>query len=114
MSAKLSTHVLDTKNGQPAVGVKIELFRREGSELTLLAATQTNADGRSDRPLLDESQMAEGKYELRFHIGAYFRSDSSPPFLDIVPVQFGISDASASYHVPLLATPWSYSVYRGS
>ena len=112
MTGRLTTHVLDTAHGRPAAGVRIELFR--GGEL--LNATETNANGRTDEPLLAEGDFAVGTYELVFHVGAYFGGMDlpEPVFLDVVPVRFGISDASGHYHVPLLVSPWSYSVYRGS
>jgi hydroxyisourate hydrolase len=101
----LTTHVLDTARGVPAAGVKIEL--RRGDEL--LAATVTNADGRTDGALLTESPA--GEYELIFDVGDYFGERA---FLDRVPVRFSIADPDAHYHVPLLVSPWSYSTYRGS
>lgn len=118
MPAKLSTHVLDTANGCPAQGMKIELWSRETGKARLLKAVQTNTDGRTDAPLLNAEEMHVGDYELVFHVGDYFAGKSAaasgPRFLDLVPVRFGIADATASYHVPLLCSPWSYSTYRGS
>jgi 5-hydroxyisourate hydrolase len=118
MPAKLSTHVLDTANGCPASGMKIELWSLEADQRRLLSEVVTNADGRTDAPLLNAGQMKAGQYELVFHVGDYFasRSDRSPGirFLDTIPVRFGLADASASYHVPLLCSPWAYSTYRGS
>jgi 5-hydroxyisourate hydrolase len=103
----LTTHVLDTKNGRPAAGMKIELY----SLGKLLKTVTTNADGRTDAPMLNEQEFAAGSYELVFHVGDYFGDRS---FLDQVPVRFIIADANAKYHVPLLVTPWAYSTYRGS
>jgi len=112
MAAKLSTHVLDIAKGRPAAGMKIELWLRdEGGESTLLKTAVTNADGRTDEPLLDASEMQQGHFELRFFVGDYFGERA---FLDRVPVQFSIADATAGYHVPLLCSPWAYSTYRGS
>jgi hydroxyisourate hydrolase len=117
MPGKLSTHVLDTANGRPAAGLRIEL-RRLSPDPALLKSVSTNADGRTDAPLLGPAEMAEGAYEISFYVAAYFGAKAAAaskiPFLDVVPVRFGISDPSASYHVPLLVTPWSYSTYRGS
>ena len=107
MNAKLSTHVLDTTRGKPAAGMTITLSR--GGQV--LKTVKTNADGRTEAPLLSASEMATGEYELVFHVGDYF---GSRVFLDRVPVRFTISDATASYHVPLLCSPWAYSTYRGS
>jgi 5-hydroxyisourate hydrolase len=116
--AGLTTHVLDTTAGKPAAGVEIELFSVDGGEAKLIARTRTNADGRTDRPLIAAAEAKVGSYELRFHIGAYFKSRGAeladPPFLDIVPIRFSVADPKAHYHVPLVATPWSYSTYRGS
>lgn len=114
MAGKLTTHVLDTANGRPAAGMKIELF----SDGRLLKSVTTNADGRTDGPLLTGSDLREQPYELVFHVGDYFAAMSGDEdavrFLDRVPVRFGIPDAGAHYHVPLLCTPWAYSTYRGS
>jgi len=118
MNGRLSTHVLDTANGVPAAGVRIELFRLEGGAREALAAVQTNRDGRTDAPLLAGDAYAPGVYELRFHVGAYFRANGvtlpDPPFIDVAPVRFGMAGADGHYHVPLLCSPWSYSTYRGS
>jgi 5-hydroxyisourate hydrolase len=117
MPAKLSTHVLDTAHGCPAQGMQIELWSHADAQPKLLKTVRTNADGRTDQPLLAAEEMKSGTYELVFHVGEYFAakasSKSKPPFLDQVPVRFGL-DAGASYHVPLLVSPWSYSTYRGS
>jgi 5-hydroxyisourate hydrolase len=114
MPAKLSTHVLDLSIGRPAQGMRVELWSC-GGEARLLAATMTNADGRTDAPLLDAASMATGSYELVFHVRAYFAGRGvGCDFLDRVPIRFTIADAAASYHVPLLVTPWAYQTYRGS
>ena len=116
---RLSTHVLDTANGRPAAGVAVELWRigADGAR-TLAAAARTNADGRTDQPLLAGDQLVAGVYELVFAAGDYFAGlgfdRPEPPFLDLVPVRFGIADPAANYHVPLLLSPWAYSTYRGS
>src|SRR5689334_20291975 len=103
MPAKLSTHVLDTAHGCPAHGIKIELWRLDGAR-TLLKTVFTNADGRTDAPLLVGNELKAGQYELVFFVGDYFAAKtpaaSITRFLDTVPVRFGISDATASYHVP--------------
>lgn len=112
---RLTTHVLDAANGVPAAGMKVELFGQSGAKL---AEAITNADGRCPAPLLEGAAMRVGIYELRFHVAAYFRGRGAilpgTPFLDIVPVRFGIADASAHFHVPLLVSPFAYSTYRGS
>ena len=114
MAGWLSTHVLDTARGRPAAGLRLELFEIKGDERSSLKTVRTNADGRTDEPLLKEGEFGRGVYEIVFDVGEYFGEGGSPPFLDRVPVRFGISDPEAHYHVPLLVSPWSYSTYRGS
>lgn len=105
----LTTHVLDIRDGRPAAGLKIELWSVEPRGL--LKTTITNADGRTDEPLLAPNESPAGHYEIVFHVGAYF---GEAKFFDQVPVRFTISDPAAKYHVPLLVSPWAYSTYRGS
>ena len=105
----LTTHVLDTMRGLPAAGMEIELWSLDQSKM--LKSLQTNADGRTDAPLLSGEEMTEGNYELIFFVGDYF---GERRFLDRVPIRFVISDAAAKYHVPLLVSPWAYSTYRGT
>jgi len=107
--SSLTTHVLDTMRGIPAAGMKIELWSLDQSKL--IKTVETNADGRTDAPLLAAGEMKTGNYELIFFVGDYF---GERRFLDRVPVRFVISDAAAKYHVPLLVSPWAYSTYRGS
>ena len=117
MTGYLTTHVLDTARGCPAAGLKIELFRLAGDARTHLATAETNADGRTDTPILPAETFETGTYELVFHAGAYLDTNGTPPedprFLDVVPIRFGMSEA-AHYHVPLLLSPFGYSTYRGS
>jgi 5-hydroxyisourate hydrolase len=116
--AGLTTHVLDTAGGRPAAGMALELARLdENGERQLLKTVRTNADGRTDAPLLKEYELTSGTYEIVFEVGEYFARQTeipTPPFLDRVPIRFGVADPSAHYHVPLLTSPWSYSTYRGS
>ena len=118
MAGFLTTHVLDTARGVPAAGLKIDLYRVEHGERQHLHSMETNADGRTDAPILPESDFKTGVYELAFHAGAYLeatgQAGDAPLFLDVVPIRFGISDATAHYHVPLLLSPYGYSTYRGS
>ncbi len=118
VSGRLSTHVLDTMNGRPAEGVEIELVELAADGVHAVTRAVTNADGRTDRPLISDRPVPIAPYELRFHVGAYFRRMgvrlTDPSFLDVVPIRFGIAEPDAHYHVPLLVTPWSYSTYRGS
>jgi len=117
--AGLTTHVLDTARGRPAAGMRVELSRLDQSsgERQEIKAVRTNRDGRTDAPLLASDELASGIYELVFDVGEYFDrvpDIPNPPFLDRVPIRFGVAEPSAHYHVPLLASPWSYSTYRGS
>jgi 2-oxo-4-hydroxy-4-carboxy-5-ureidoimidazoline decarboxylase len=112
----LSTHVLDTMGGKPAAGVRLELYEIGASARGLIIRTTTNADGRTEQPLLSGGPLRIGTYELLFFVGAHFArlATADPPFLDIVPIRFAIAEPESHYHVPLLVTPWSYSTYRGS
>ncbi len=114
----LTTHVLDTARGQPAAGLQVTLYLIDGANRVRLAAMQTNADGRTDSPILPKGKCVPGTYELEFEAGGYFDRVGTPPeaprFLDVIPLRFGISDAEAHYHVPLLLSPFGYSTYRGS
>lgn len=118
--AKLSTHVLDTARGCPAAGVGYILSRigrSDGMEdRTELTSGITNADGRTDRPLLEGDAFRAGTYELRFDAGSYLRvqGQDEPPFFDWITLRFTVSDATENHHVPLLLSPWSYTTYRGS
>ena len=117
MPGKLSTHVLDTANGRPARKMQIEVWSRDGTRKCLLKTVFTNDDGRTDFPLLSPAEMKVGEIELIFYVGDYFSkgaNDFDKRFLDKVPIRFGITDANAAYHVPLLCSPFSYSTYRGS
>jgi len=116
--AGLTTHVLDTARGCPAAGVRIDVSAVDADGRTRLIKTvTTNADGRTDAPLFGPGEMEAGRYELLFHVGAYFRATGSavtdPPFLDLVPVRFAAA-AGGHYHVPLLVSPYGYVTYRGS
>lgn len=115
----LSTHVLDTMNGCPAAGMQVTLQRLDGAQTVTLTRFTLNADGRNEGgALLDAKGMAVGRYRLLFAVAPYFRGLGvtlpDPPFIDTVPVDFGIADAAGRYHVPLLVSPWSYNTYRGS
>ena len=113
----LTTHVLDTAMGCPAAGLDISLYQIDGTEKHLIRRMTTNADGRTDSPILPKGEMTASSYELVFAAGAYLRAyghNTDILFLDDVPVRFGISDPDQHYHVPLLLSPYGYSTYRGS
>ena len=114
---KLTTHVLDTANGIPGKGIKIDLFKLESKRIHIKTVT-TNDDGRVDSPLLENEEFTHGIWELVFHVADYFQTKSThkktpPHFLAEIPLRFGIN-SDEHYHVPLLVSPWSYSTYRGS
>jgi 5-hydroxyisourate hydrolase len=115
---KLTTHVLDTAHGCPAAGMAVSLYRIDAAAAFRIKQIVLNDDGRADSPLLADASLVPGRYRLVFSVAAYFRARGAalaePPFLDEVPLDFGIADAALHYHVPLLASPWSYSTYRGS
>ena len=116
---KLTTHVLDTMHGSPAAGMAVALYRLDPAGApVLIQSLRLNSDGRADGPLLEGESLLAGRYRLVFGVAAYFKARGvelpEPAFLDEVPLDFGIADAASHYHVPLLASPFSYSTYRGS
>ena len=116
---RLSTHVLDTHSGKPAAGISVVLTELSDlGEARVIARTVTNSDGRTDQPLIGGRPVPIGTYELTFSVGSYFAARdvpmSEPPFLDVIPLRFSVSDPEGHLHVPLLVTPWSYATYRGS
>ena len=115
---QLSTHVLDTAHGCPAVGMQVTLQKLLDDGPLTVKTLVLNHDGRADGPLLDAASMTVGRYRLLFDVAPYFRARGvdlpEPPFIDVVQLDFGIADASGRYHVPLLVSPYSYSTYRGS
>ena len=114
----LTTHVLDTAQGRPAGGMRVTLWRIDGANRMKLAQATTNADGRTDAPILPQGQCAPGRYELVFEAGAWLDAQNvagdSPRFLDEIPIRFGIADTEAHVHVPLLLSAHGYTTYRGS
>ena len=114
----LTTHMLDTASGKPAEGVRIDFSVLEGEAYRLIRTVRTNVDGRTAEPLLTQETMKAGQYQIVFYLAEYFTKLGTvlpnPPFLDKAVIQFGMADATSHYHVPLLATPWSYTTYRGS
>jgi 5-hydroxyisourate hydrolase len=115
---RLTTHVLDTAHGKPGAGMRLRLFRKRDAGYALLKELSTNADGRCDVPLLEGEALTVGEYRLVFSAGAYFAAQGvkvpQPAFVDEVTLDFGVADAAAHYHVPLLVSPYSFSTYRGS
>ena len=115
---RLTTHVLDTAHGKPGAGMRVRLYRKRGSEYVLVEEISTNADGRCDAPLLEAAAFTVGEYRLVFSAGSYFAAQGlrlpQPAFVNEVTLDFGVADADAHYHVPLLVSPFSFSTYRGS
>lgn len=115
---QLTTHVLDTAQGRPGQGIRVEVYRLAGEARRRLKEVTTNDDGRCDAPILEGDAFAAGEYELVFHVGDYLRQQriagEEPHFLDVIPLRFGVADAGAHYHVPLLLSPYGYTTYRGS
>ncbi len=109
---KLTTHVLDTSIGRPAPGVSIELYLVAGEARSPLATALTNFDGRTDRPIGND--LSPGTYELVFDVRDYFSASEKTTFFDKILVRFTLEANSATYHVPLLLSPWGYTTYRGS
>ncbi len=114
---RLTTHVLDTAQGRPGAGMRIDLFALAGRRRHL-KSVETNSDGRCDEPLLEGEHLTVGAYELVFHAADYFSRQglalADPPFLDEIVIRFGVAEADGHTHVPLLVSPWSYTTYRGS
>lgn len=115
---RLSTHVLDLYHGTPGAGVRIDFYAQEGDAYKLVKTVHTNADGRTDEPILPVEGMAVGRYRLVFHVAEYFKKANvqlpDPPFIDKAAIDFAIYDPKQHYHVPLLCSPWTYTTYRGS
>lgn len=114
----LTTHILDTARGIPAEGIAISLYRVSGNSHRKIAEAVTNADGRTDGPILPAGKFRTGTYELIFFAGDYLRRTGQATgdilFLDQIPIRFGMDDPDSHYHVPLLLSPFGYSTYRGS
>lgn len=114
----LSTHVLDTANGRPAAGMVIRLYALDGAQASVISEHILNSDGRTPAPLFSDGELQTGRYRLAFEVAQYFSAigtaQASPPFLEVVHLDFGVADTRQHYHVPLLVSPWAYSTYRGS
>jgi 5-hydroxyisourate hydrolase len=115
---KLSTHALDTYTGKQAAGIRIDLYAVEGETRKLIKTVRANDDGRVTENLLNDADLKVGRYEIVFHVAEYYKrmgvAQTSPEFLDVVPIRIAIYDAKSRYHVPLYFSPWSYMTYRGS
>jgi 5-hydroxyisourate hydrolase len=116
--AGITTHVLDTVNGKPGAGMRVEFSKRIGEAFVLQKTVITNADGRTDQMILPPTETEVGEYELRFFVEEYFRNKGvslpDPAFIEAVPIRFSVFDTTQHYHVPMLCTPWNCTTYRGS
>lgn len=101
----ISTHVLDTEYGRPAVGIPVSLESHSG-EWKLLGEHVTDSNGRVAQLLPVGQPLQPGLYRLTFRAGG--------PFFPEISITFKISDASSHHHVPLLLSPYGYTTYRGS
>jgi 5-hydroxyisourate hydrolase len=114
---QLTTHVLDISAGQPAAGIRIEVHELSAASPTLLVSVATGKDGRCTAPLLAGAAFRAGRYAMTFYLADYFRARGlalpEPAFIEDAVIRIGIAHAEQHYHVPLLVSPWSYSVYRG-
>ena len=114
---QLTTHVLDLSAGQPAAGIRIELHELTAASPVLLTSTTTAKDGRCAAPLLAGAAFRAGRYAVTFYLAEYFRMRGlvlpEPAFIEEAVIRIGIAHSEQHYHVPLLVSPWSYSVYRG-
>jgi 5-hydroxyisourate hydrolase len=111
----ISTHVLDTSLGKPAVGVPVSLAARQADgSWKLLAQGTTDGDGRWRLSSVNESAVAPGTCKIIFDTAAYFRACNIEGFFPVVEITLSIHDAAQNHHVPLLLSPYAYSTYRGS
>jgi hydroxyisourate hydrolase len=114
---QLTTHVLDTSAGLPAGGMRIEVHELGPAAPLLLASVSTGKDGRCAVPLIAGAALRAGRYAVTFYVADYFRARGVvlpvPAFLEDAVIRIGIAHPEEHYHVPLLVSPWSYSVYRG-
>ena len=111
--SSITTHVLDTSQGQPADGLAVVLERNDGSRWQELAVAATDVDGRVT-DLLPDEPLETGTYRLVFATGDYHQRRRTPCFYPQVTVEFLVTQSSSHYHVPLLLSPYGYSTYRGS
>jgi len=109
----ITTHVLDTSIGRPAAEILVQLFRIDGDQPLLIAASITDQDGRASE-LGSEWELLRGRYRLHFEVASYFSAQGKPTFYPEVVIDFLIDDAHFHYHIPLLISPFGYSTYRGS
>src|SRR5436309_1836276 len=110
MSA-ITTHVLDTSRGRPAVGVPLTLEFKLTENWKPIGKGATDADGRCKNLFSPETEFEAGTYRLTFDTGAYFQSLNVEGFYPEVIILFSIRDPRQHYHVPLLLSQFGYSTY---
>jgi 5-hydroxyisourate hydrolase len=110
----ITTHVLDTSRGTPAVNMTVILEMRQASEWSPIGRGVTDAKGRL-MTLTEGLKLAPGTYRLTFDIGTYHRDQGvTMPFFPEVKIAFQVRDSDEHYHVPLLISPFGYTTYRGA
>ncbi|PCI61407.1 MAG: hydroxyisourate hydrolase [Gammaproteobacteria bacterium] len=112
--SQITTHILDTTRGKPAVAVPIALFQQQGNEWLQLGAGKTNQDGRIADLLANDVLLAAGVYRMHFDTNSYFNANDESGFYPFVDIVFEINGDGEHYHIPLLLTAYGYSTYRGS
>jgi len=113
----LSTHLLETSTGVPAMGVAVELRQRPvtGSREWIFISTQyTNANGRADGFLSSDGQWVLGTYKFKFDSAEYYSRTSQPTILPFVEITFDVTDLNKTYHMPVVMGPFGYTTYQGS
>ena len=111
----ITTHVLDTALGKPAVGLHIELSRMDHGQWQLVGDGLTNDDGRI-ADLMPEGSLVAGTYRMLFYTGPYLDKAHGGGFYPEAPIIFVVNAGQEGqhFHVPLLLNPYGYSTYRGS
>jgi 5-hydroxyisourate hydrolase len=109
----ISTHVLDTTRGQPAAGVEVTVWRVQHNQEIALGTRETDKEGRIADAM--DGLLAAGSYRISFDVGGYYKKKGdAAPFMQRFTLDFEITDARRSYHIPLLMSPYSCASYRGS
>jgi 5-hydroxyisourate hydrolase len=113
--ARLTVHVLDMAQGLSAKGMRVTLTRPDCPEWRVQMVT--GEDGRTPGPLIEGDAFTPARYCLVFDLADYFAAagvvQQDPPLLTQVTVEFQ-TRKDENYHIPLVCTPFGYSVYRGS
>ncbi len=111
--SQITTHILDTSRGEPAVDVTIFLYQYQNNEWEAIGGGATNDDGRLPDMVGDDVSLQEGTYKLKFATEEYYEGLGINTFFPYVEVIFYLMPGE-NYHIPLLLSPYGYSTYRGS